>query len=157
MTEAGADGTATRTHSLVTLIRLPGFARLQTATFVSGLGSWMLTIALPLFVLRVTGSPLKSAGALATEVLVDLVFGQVSGVLVDRWNRRMTFAIVSVAQAAALVPLLAVHGTHPRIWIVYPVAAVGSLLSTLSGPWVRCFPQFCRPTFACRATVSAGS
>jgi MFS family permease len=117
-----------------TLLRLPGFIRLEVATFINGLGGWMLTIALPLYVLRATGSPLKTAGALAIEIVVDLVVGQMSGVLVDRWNRRITFAIVSVLEAAVLLPLLLVHGPHPRIWIIYPVAAAGSLLSTLSGP-----------------------
>lgn len=136
MSDSGVEAPTTRTTSFLSLIRLPGFARLQTATFVSGLGNWMLTIALPLFVLHATGSALKTAGALATEVVVDLVFGQFAGVLVDRWNRRITFAIVSVGEAAVLLPLLAVHGPHPRIWIVYVVAGVGSLLSTLSGPSV---------------------
>lgn len=123
-------------RAVMRLIRLPGFVRLQSATFINGIGGWMLAIALPLYVLRETGSPLQTATALAVEIVVDLVIGQVAGVFVDRWNRRVTFAIVSVLQAAALFPLLAVPGAHPRIWIIYPVAAVGSALSSLSGPSV---------------------
>jgi MFS family permease len=118
------------------LLKLPGFARLQSALFVNNFGNWMLTVALPLYVLRVTGSTLQTATTLAIEVVVRLTCGQVAGVWVDRWNRRIAFVAISIGQAAGLLPLIAVHTPNPKILIVYAVAAVQSLLGTVSGPSV---------------------
>jgi MFS family permease len=116
------------------LLRLPGFARLQAALFVNGFGNWMLTIALPLYVLHVTGSPLQTAATLSIEIVVRLSCGQFAGVWVDRWNRRVAFAGVSAIQALAVLPLATLHGQHPKIFILYAVTAVQSLLGTITGP-----------------------
>ena len=121
---------------LLDVLRLPGFARLQAALFVNSFGNWMLTIALPLYVLRVTGSTVQTAATLAIEIVVKLSVGQVAGVWVDRWNRRIAFAVVSATQAVVLLPLATVHGHHPDMWVVYAVTAGQALLGTVGGPAV---------------------
>jgi MFS family permease len=121
---------------LLNLFNLPGFVRLQTALFINSFGNWMLSVALPLYVLRATGSTLQTATTLAIEIAVKLTVGQVAGVWVDRWNRRISFAAFSAVQAVAVLPLIAVHTPHPQILIVYAVAAAQSLLGSVSGPSV---------------------
>jgi predicted MFS family arabinose efflux permease len=59
--------------------------------------------------------------------------GPLAGVLVDRWDRRRTLVAVSLAQAAFLLPLLAVDG-RDRLWIVYLVMAVEAALAQLNDP-----------------------
>src|SRR4029453_4902191 len=55
------------------------------------------------------------------------------GVLVDRWDRRRTLIAVSLAEAAFLLPLLAVGGRED-LWIAYAVMAVGGSLAPLNDP-----------------------
>jgi predicted MFS family arabinose efflux permease len=59
--------------------------------------------------------------------------GPLAGVLVDRWDRRRTLVAVSLAQAAFLLPLLAVDGRE-QLWIVYLVTAVEAVLGQLNDP-----------------------
>jgi predicted MFS family arabinose efflux permease len=66
-------------------------------------------------------------------LLPGLVVGPLAGVLVDRWDRRRTLVAVSLAQAAFLLPLLAVDG-RDRLWIVYLVMAVEAALAQLNDP-----------------------
>jgi Na+/melibiose symporter-like transporter len=84
-------------------------------------------------VLERTGSSLVTATVFIVGLLPTLVAGPLAGVLVDRWDRRRTLIAVSLAQAAVLLPLLAVDGRE-RLWIVYLVTAVEATLAQLNGP-----------------------
>jgi MFS family permease len=52
---------------------------------------------------------------------------------VDRWDRRRTPVVVSLAEAAFLLPLLTVDG-RDRLWVVYLVMAVEAALAQLNDP-----------------------
>jgi MFS family permease len=113
--------------------RHPAFARLWLAGAVSETGDWLLLIALPVYVLQLTGSALVTSTVFLLGLLPGLVVGPLAGVLVDRWDRRRTLVVVSLAQAALLLPLLAVRG-HQQLWIVYAVAAAEAALAHLFQP-----------------------
>ncbi|HZD74252.1 MAG TPA: MFS transporter, partial [Actinomycetota bacterium] len=114
-------------------LRRPAFARLWLAGAVSETGDWLLLIALPVYVLQVTGSSLVTSTVFLLGLLPGLVVGPLAGVLVDRWDRRRTLVAVSLAQAALLLPLLAVRD-HRQLWIVYGVTAVEAALGHLFQP-----------------------
>jgi Na+/melibiose symporter-like transporter len=114
-------------------VRHPAFARLWLAGAVSETGDWLLLIALPVYVLRLTGSALITSTVFLLGLLPGLVVGPLAGVLVDRWDRRRTLVAVSLAQAALLLPLLAVRG-HPQLWILYAVTAAEAALGHLFQP-----------------------
>jgi MFS family permease len=114
-------------------VRHPAFARLWLAGAVSETGDWLLLIALPVYVLQLTGSALVTSTVFLLGLLPGLVVGPLAGVLVDRWDRRRTLIVVSLAQAALLLPLLAVRG-HQQLWIVYAVAAAEAALAHLFQP-----------------------
>jgi MFS family permease len=93
----------------------------------------LLTIALPIYVYALTRSTLSSATTMVLELVAALVCGQFAGLVVDRFDRRGLLVLTNVAQAALLLPLLAVHGTS-ELWIVYFTSAVQSAIGTLAGP-----------------------
>jgi hypothetical protein len=114
-------------------VRHPAFARLWLAGAVSETGDWLLLIALPVHVLQLTGSALVTSTVFLLGLLPGLVVGPLAGVLVDRWDRRRTLIAVSLAQAALLLPLLAVRG-HQQLWILYAVTAAEAALGHLFQP-----------------------
>ena len=110
-------------------IRNRNFALLWGGGLVSDLGDWMLLVALPVYVFQLTGSALIMSTVFVVELVPALLFGQVAGVLVDRWDRRRVLVVGGVVQAALLVPLLAAttpDGSSPvtaRPWMWWPCPA----------------------------------
>lgn len=94
---------------------------------------WLLLIGLPLYVLQVTGSSLVTAAVFIAGLLPTLLVGPLAGVLADRWERRRTLVVTSLAQAALLLPLLAVHG-RGELWVIYLVIAAEAALAQLFDP-----------------------
>jgi MFS family permease len=115
------------------LLRRRDFGLLWTGGLISETGDWFLLVGLPFWVLQVTGSSLVTATVFLVGLLPGLVVGPLAGVLVDRWDRRRTLVAVSLAQAAFLLPLLAVDGRH-RLWVVYLVMAAEAALAQLNDP-----------------------
>lgn len=111
----------------------PGFRRLWVAGAVSEIGDWLLLIALPVYVLQLTGSPLTTSTVLLVELGGTVLAGPLAGVLADRVDRRRLLIGGGLAQAALLLPLLAVHGAG-QLWIVYLVAAAQAVLATVNEP-----------------------
>ncbi len=115
------------------VVARPSVLRLVGAGLISGIGDWLLAIALPIYVYALTGSTLRSAGTMTLELVAALVFGQFAGLVVDRFDRRLLLVIANLVQAVLLLPLLAVRGVG-ELPIVYLVSAVQSAVSTVSGP-----------------------
>lgn len=87
-------------------LRHPAFRRLWIAGFVSEVGDWVLLVALPVHVYQVTGSATATAATFLVALLPGLALSPLAGVLADRWDRRRLMLLVSLAQAAVLLPLL---------------------------------------------------
>jgi MFS family permease len=115
------------------LRRRPAFRRLWTSGAVSETGDWLLLIALPVYVLQLTGSALTTSTVFLLELAGALLASPLAGVLADRWDRRRLLIWASLAQAALLLPLLAVDGPG-RLWVVYLVTAAQAVLSTANDP-----------------------
>lgn len=123
----------------------PAFRRLWAAGAVSETGDWLLLIALPVYVLQLTGSALTTSTLLLLEVLAAMLAGPLAGVLADRWDRRRLLIGGGLAQAVLLLPLLAVHdgsvgrlaGQPPgpgQLWILYLVTAAEAVLGSVNDP-----------------------
>jgi Na+/melibiose symporter-like transporter len=133
-------------------LRSPAFRRLWIAGFISESGDWVLLVALPVFVYQLTGSAAATATTFVVALLPGLALSPVSGVLADRVDRRRLMLAVSLAQAAALLPLLAVHDAGDLL-IVNAVTAVQAALAALFEPAKNAL----LPTLVAREDVTAAN
>ena len=99
---------------------------------MSQTGDWLLLVAVPFFVYRLTGSAISTGAVFAAELLPRLVFAPVAGVLADRWDRQTVMVATDIGRAAVVCGLFAV--TVDRIWVVYLVTLAESTLSQLFIP-----------------------
>jgi MFS family permease len=118
---------------MIAVLRRPGVARLGTAGLLSEIGDWMLFIALPLYVLQLTGSALVTSTVFALEMVPTVLVGPLAGVLIDRCDPWRLMRAVAALQAVCLLPLLLVQSAD-ELWLVYLVVVVESVLATIIEP-----------------------
>ncbi len=118
---------------MLTTLRQRNFSLLWSAGLISMIGDWMLFIALPIYVYKLTGSALATSTMFIAEMIPSLLLGSVAGVFVDRWNRKRIMVITNLLLALGLLPLLLVHSTA-WLWVVYVVAFVESVLTQFFTP-----------------------
>jgi len=118
---------------MLTTLRQRNFSLLWSAGLISMIGDWMLFIALPIYVYKLTGSALATSTMFIAEMIPSLLLGSLAGVFVDRWNRKRIMVITNLLLALGLLPLLLVHSTA-WLWVVYVVAFVESVLTQFFTP-----------------------
>lgn len=109
-------------------LREPAFARLWVSGLLTETGKWVLQLALPLYVLSLTGSALVTSVVAMLGLLPSPVVAPLAGTLVDRFDRRRLLVTIGVLQAAALVPLLFVRDERD-LWVIYAVVACEAALT----------------------------
>ena len=120
-------------------VRLPGaltqpdFRSLWMAGLVSDAGDWILLVALPIVVYSLTGSALETSFAFLAELAPGVLLAPLAGKLADVVDRRSLMLAVTLLQAAALLPLLLVHG-HSGLGLLYGVIVAQAILSTFFDP-----------------------
>lgn len=93
------------------------FRHLFIGTTVSGLGSWLLVVAVPVTVFKLTGSATATGLTLAIEALPAIVIGPWAGALVDQWHHKTTMITTDLVSAAGVALILA-GSTAARVpWI----------------------------------------
>jgi MFS family permease len=105
-----------------------GFTKLWAASAISNLGDGVYATALPLLAATLTRDPFLVSVVAFAEWLPWLLFGLLSGALLDRWDRRRVMWTVDAARFA-VVGGLAVAVLLDRASIAL-LAAVGFLLGT---------------------------
>lgn len=118
---------------MLAVVRQPGIARLGAAGLLTEVGDWILLIALPLFVLQVSGSPFVTATVFALGLVPTVVASPLAGTLIDRFDPWRLMSTVAVLQAVFLLPLLSVESADD-LWVVYMVVVVESVLGTIIEP-----------------------
>ncbi|MGH3906296.1 MAG: MFS transporter [Pseudonocardiaceae bacterium] len=93
------------------------------------------TIAFPLLVLAVTGSPTATGLVMGTSAAAQLLLGLPAGALVDRWNRKTVMLGCEAAQAVAAASLVvALWWDVASVPHMMVVAAVLGLCAALFEP-----------------------
>ena len=97
------------------VLRRPGFRDLFIGQAVSGLGDWMVTVALMALVLQLTGSSTAVGGVLLLRLLPAAVAAPVAARGVVGWDRRRTMQVADLTRAGIVVALPLVAA----VWWVY--------------------------------------
>lgn len=114
------------------ILRQRNFGLLWTGGLISEIGDWVLMVALPFEIYRITGSTLATGAMVLTFLIPRILIGSVAGVFVDRWDRRRLMITVDLLLAACLLPLLAIDAVG--LWIAFVVLATASILEQLFMP-----------------------
>lgn len=109
------------------------FWRFWTASTLSNLGDGLRLVALPLLATTLTRSPLLIAGVSAFTFLPWVTVGPVSGVVVDRVDRRRLIVAVQLVRGLAAAGFaVAVATGSVTIAVVYAIAVVIGIGETLA-------------------------
>ncbi|MEV4274562.1 MFS transporter [Actinoplanes xinjiangensis] len=111
-------------------LRRPAFARLWGAGFFAEIGQWAIMLALPLYVLQLTGSAFITSTVALLGLLPSLICAPLAGAFADRWNPVLLLVLLSAGQGLVLPALLFVDDTGD-LWIVYLVSAAESGLAAM--------------------------
>jgi DHA3 family macrolide efflux protein-like MFS transporter len=107
---------------------LTPFFVLWTGQAVSLLGSQLVQFALIWWLTQTTGSATMLALASLAGMLPNVVLGPFVGVLIDRWNRRLTMMMADTAVALATIVLAYLFWTGAvQIWHVFVILFIRAL------------------------------
>ena len=110
------------------------------AFFVSTTGDWIYRLALPLFVLRETGSAAATAAIYAIEFVPYVLFSLVGGVAADRFDRRRLLVAGDLASAGLVGGMLAVvHFAPGERWLLYVAALAAASVRPFYHPAFQSF------------------
>jgi Na+/melibiose symporter-like transporter len=111
------------------------FRRLWISSAISGIGSWLLIVAIPFHVFDLTGSTVATGLALALEALPALLVGPWAGILLDRCDLTRAMWIADLVSAAAVALIL--FADTDRIWPIYLAILIESTATTVFRPASR--------------------
>lgn len=112
------------------LLRDERVARVWGAGLAAWLGNHALFVVLPFVVFDSTGSPAATALTVLASALPPVLFGQVAGVVSDRWDRRRVLLSANIALMVLTLGYLAAEGWP---WIA-ALSFVRSCFGQLVGP-----------------------
>lgn len=118
---------------MLTLLRQRNFALLWWGGLISVTGNRVLTMSIPFYIYAQTGSTVATATMMIAMILPSMLFSSISGVFVDRWDRRQVMIVTNLLLAIVLLPLLALPMTG-WVWLVYLVAFLEATIATFFYP-----------------------
>lgn len=118
---------------MLSVLRNRDFALLWWGGLVSMLGTWLLSVALPVYIYQTTGSTLATSLMFIAGAAPRVLLGTVAGVFVDRLERKRTMVVCNALLALTLTPLLFVERSGAT-WPIYLVAFVQSSVAQFFGP-----------------------
>lgn len=97
-------------------------------TIVSSVGDGMQFIGIAWLLTQLTGTTSSIGWLLAVSSLSGILFSPWIGILVDRWDRRLTCVGADLCRGAVILVIPALYDTHSlQIWMLYVVAFLVSI------------------------------
>jgi MFS family permease len=115
------------------IIREPSFGLLWTSQLLSGAGSWLLVVAVPVYVFRLTGSARDTGLTFVAEAAPLLAVGPVAGVFADRWAYRPVMICADVLRAGAVAMLL-LADRRGLLWLLLLAVGTENCSGAFFGP-----------------------
>ena len=110
------------------------FRRLLRASSVSMLGSHVTTIAYPLLVLRMTGSPFAAGWVAFAATAPSLLVHMPAGALVDRWDPRRAMLVSEIGRGIAIAAVaITLAMRKPSVPLLMAAAVIEGVLEVFSG------------------------
>jgi MFS family permease len=110
-----------------------GFRQLWLGQVVSQMGDWFNTIALYTIILNLTGSGRDVGLLMVARFVPCFIFGPLSGVVADRFNRRTIMIISDLARALVVLGFMLVRRPD-QLWVIYVLTVAQLGLSTFFEP-----------------------
>src|SRR5258708_19742918 len=96
---------------------------------LSNVGTQVSTLAFPLLILAVTGSPAQAGFVGALRALPYVIFSLPAGALLDRWDRKRTMILCDTGRALSLASIpVALATGHLTIIQLYLVSLIEATL-----------------------------
>src|SRR6185295_5210840 len=115
------------------LRRNRSFRQLWLGQVVSQMGDWFNTIALYTIILQLTGSGRDVGLLLVARFVPSFIFGPLSGVVADRFNRRSIMIVSDLLRALVVLGFLLVRRAD-QLWLIYFLTVLQLALSTFFEP-----------------------
>lgn len=113
------------------LLRNPGFRRLWISQFVSGIGDWLVVgLLIPLVNSMSGGSSFAVAGILIAKIIPALLLSSLTGVFVDRFDRRKVMIATDIARAVLVLGVI----TTNNLAVIYLIVLLMETASLLFVP-----------------------
>ena len=118
---------------LALIRRNASFRRLWIGNVVSLFGDWFNTIALYSLILELTGSEFALGAVFITKMLPWALASPVSGVIVDRFNRRRLMIASDLVRAVIVMGFLLVDDASD-VWMLYVLIAMQVVVGSAFHP-----------------------
>lgn len=109
------------------------FRQLWLGQVISQLGDWFDTIALYTLLFNLTGSGRAIGLLLVARFVPSFIVGTLSGVVVDRFNRRAIMIVSDIMRALVVLGFLFVRRPE-QVWIIYVLTVLQLVFSTFFEP-----------------------
>ncbi|AYF97965.1 MFS transporter [Protaetiibacter intestinalis] len=116
----------------------PAFARLWIGSAVSGVGYWVTSVAVGLFIFDITGDTFAVALVGGISLAPMIVAGLWGGMLADAFDRRRVLIVSSIVAWVSILGIVALAlvdgavGGRPPIWPLYVLTTLNAVAATIS-------------------------
>lgn len=120
-------------NDLRELLRIRDFRYFWTAQVLSDFGDNLTFLTLMILIQRLTGSTVALAGLMVAITVPALVFGALSGVLVDRVDRKKAMLVSDIIRGVVVLCFLFVRSPD-MLPMIYLIAFVQASVGTVDNP-----------------------
>jgi MFS family permease len=115
------------------VLAIPDFRRLWIGQTISQIGDGLTSLAILIVINKLMGSTAALATMMIVIALPQLVFGLVSGVFVDRWDRKKIMIVSDLIRGALVLGFILVRRSED-VWIFYVLGFLQAAVGTLFDP-----------------------